>query len=58
MFDIVVLCLGLLITAVLAGLKIAEQLSIGWLGVLIPLGVALAIVLVRHGADITDFIPD
>lgn len=58
MFDLVVFCLGLVVTLVLAGLKLAAYVSLGWLGVCIPLIAGVVIVLLKHGLDVTDFIPD
>lgn len=58
MFDLVVFCLGLVVTLVLAVLKLAAYVSLGWLGVCIPLIAGVVIVLLKHGLDVTDFIPD
>lgn len=58
MFDLVVLCLGLVVTLVLAGLKLAAYVSLGWLGVFVPIIVGIVIVLLKHGLDVTDFLPD
>jgi hypothetical protein len=57
-FDLVVLCLGLVVTLVLAGLKLAAYVSLGWLGVFVPIIVGIVIVLLKHGLDVTDFLPD
>lgn len=58
MFDLVVLSLGLLVTAILACLKLAAYVTFGWLGVFVPLIVAIAILLIKYGVDVGDFLPD
>jgi len=58
MFELVVFCLGLLVTVVLAGLKLAAYVSMGWLGVCIPLIVAIAVILIKNGLDVGDLLPD
>lgn len=58
MFELVVFCLGLLVTVVLAGLKLAAYVSMGWLGVCIPLIVGIAIILIKNGLDVGDLLPD
>ncbi len=58
MFDLVVFCIGLLATAILAALKLAAYVTFGWLGVFVPLIVAIAILLIKHGVDVGDFLPD
>lgn len=58
MFDLVIFIIGAVVTAILGALKLADYLTLGWLGVFIPLIVAVAIVLIKHGVDIGDFLPD
>jgi len=58
MFDVWVLTIGTVITIVLAVLKVAAVIAWGWLIVVVPLLVCIGIVLLKHGIDFTDFLPD
>lgn len=58
MFDIWILGIGAVISIVLVVLKLTAVITLGWLGVSIPIIIAIVIVLLKHGADFTDFLPD
>lgn len=44
MFELIVIAIGAIISALLALAKIAGITALGWFGVLVPLGIALLIV--------------
>ncbi len=58
MFDVWMLSIGAAITMVVTVLKITAVVTWGWLIVLLPLLISIGIVLLKHGVDFTDFIPD
>ena len=58
MFDLWVLGIGAVVSIVLAVLKLCAVVTFGWLGVSIPLLIAIILVVIRHGLDVTDLLPD
>jgi len=49
--------IGSAISLVLAVLKLCAVVTFGWLGVALPVLVAIAIVLVKNGFDVSDLLP-
>ena len=58
MFELWTLGLGALISGVMAILKLAAVIALGWWWVSAAILIALAVVLIKHGLDVTDFLPD
>lgn len=58
MFDFYLLMTGVIMSLVLAILKIFALLTIGWLWVAVPVGVALAIIIIRHVPDVLELLFD
>ena len=58
MFELWTLGIGAAISIVMAILKLAAVITLGWWWVSAAILIALAIVLIKHGLDVTDFLPD
>lgn len=58
MFDLCVIGVGAVVSIALMALKLTAVITLGWLGVSIPILIAIGIVLLKHGADFTDLLPD
>ena len=58
MFDFWVFAIGAIASIVLAVLKLTAVITFGWLGVCIPIIIGILVVLLRHGLDLGDLLPD
>lgn len=58
MFEVWTIGIGALISGVMAILKLAAVITLSWWWVSAAILIAVAIVLIKHGLDFTDFLPD
>jgi hypothetical protein len=58
MFELWTIGIGALISGVMAILKLAAVITLSWWWVSAAILIAVAIVLIKHGLDFTDFLPD
>jgi hypothetical protein len=58
MFELWTLGIGAAISVIMAILKLTAAITLGWWWVSAAILVAIGLVLLKHGLDFTDFLPD